>query len=95
VLDFRTVHLSDLPAEKAPVLEEIRILIAFLANTAGAARQNKRSSLAALERVGNMLPSLSVSGKRTMVEPVSSHMAKRAREGIDNFSTSSTRPDVY
>ena len=45
LLDFQSGHLADLPAEQAPFLEEIRNLIAFLANSAGAARQNKRSSL--------------------------------------------------
>ena len=29
MLDFRTMHLITLPAEKAPLLEEIRILVAF------------------------------------------------------------------
>jgi hypothetical protein len=63
MLDFRTMHLSNLPAEKAPLLEEIRILLAFVSSHS-VGRQNRRCSVAALHRVGNMLPSLVVSGKR-------------------------------
>jgi hypothetical protein len=63
MLDFRTMHLSDLPAEKAPLLEEIRILIAFVSSHI-VGRQSRRCSVAALQRVGNMLPSLVVSYKR-------------------------------
>jgi hypothetical protein len=69
MLAFRTMHLSNLPAEKAPLLEEIRILLAFVSSHS-VGRQNRRSSVAALRRVGNMLPSLVVSGKRKRWEEI-------------------------
>jgi hypothetical protein len=48
---FRTKHLSYLPAESAPLLEEIRMLLAVVSSYS-VGRQNRGSSGAALRRVG-------------------------------------------
>ena len=61
--NFCTTQLSKLPAEKALLLEEIRILLAFVSSHS-VGKQSKRCSVAALHRVGNILPSLLVSRKR-------------------------------
>jgi hypothetical protein len=79
VLESPTVQLSDISAEKAPLLEEIRLLIAFVSSTS-AERQKRRCSVAALVCVGNKFPSQSVTSKRTVVEEGRSCMGKRVRE---------------
>ena len=88
MLGFRTMDLANLPPQRAPLLEEIQHLLAFVSSHS-VGRQNIRSSGAALRRVGNMLPSLLVSAKRKRCEEILEKPStrKRCEEILEKAST--------